>query len=406
MKSDLSFLGIARVFYFLLSCALLGSAGSAHERTASNSVAEALQPYVTSHVLAGAVILWADKDRILGLEAVGYSDVANAIPIKTDALFWIASMSKPMTATSLMMLVDEGKVKLSDPVEKYLPEFHGQWLAAEQDSHHELLKPPSRPITVEDVLSHTSGLPFMSRVEHKIDTHPLNEAALSYALTPLKFEPGSKCDYSNAGINTVGRIIEVVSGMPYEEFMLRRIFGPLGMKDTTFWPTKSQLKRLAKSYKPNASKDGLEETDIRQLTYPLNSRTRYPSPAGGYFSTAHDLSLFCRMILNGGVYAGKRYVSEAAIKEMTTVHTGELLGKNGNGYGLGWSVSNRPHNGGDDLATTGAFGHGGAYSTDMHIDREHQLITIYLVQHAGYPGDSGGKILPAFRKTALETLKH
>jgi CubicO group peptidase (beta-lactamase class C family) len=387
-------------------CAVLGVSTSAQERPTSNKITEALQPYVNNHVLAGAVVLWADKERVMGVEAVGYSDVAKAIPMKTDALFWIASMSKPMTATALMMLVDEGKVKLSDPVEKYLPEFHGQWLAVEQDSEHQLLKPASRPITIEDVLSHTSGLPFMSRVEHKIDTFPLNQAALSYALTALKFEPGSKYDYSNAGLNTAGRIIEVASGLPYEEFMQRRLFQPLGMKDTTLWPTESQLKRLAKSYQPNVTKDLLEETDISQLTYPLNSRTRCSSPAGGYFSTADDLSLFCRMILNGGVLKGKRYISQDAIKEMTTVHTAELLGKNGNGYGLGWSVSNRLRNSSGDLENTGAFGHGGAYSTDMQIDMQHGLITIFLVQHAGYPSTEGGKILPAFRKAALETLGH
>lgn len=175
MKFDSKFWGTGPVFLALV----LGLGPWTHGQAASNRVTDALQPYVRNHQLAGAVLLWADKDRILGLEAVGYSDVAKAIPMKTDALFWIASMSKPMTATALMMLVDEGKVKLTDPVEKYLPEFHGQWLAVEQDSAHQLLKPPSRPITVEDVLSHTSGLPFMSRVEHKIDTYPLKEAALS-----------------------------------------------------------------------------------------------------------------------------------------------------------------------------------------------------------------------------------
>jgi len=394
--------GWSRTFCFLLfySSALLGNTVFGQEATAQKSVAAVLQPYVDDHTLAGAVVLWADKERVLGLDAVGYADIAKGIPMKTDELFWIASMSKPMTASALLMLVDEGKVSLSDPVEKYLPEFHGQWLAVEQDAQHELLKQPSRPITVEDVLSHTSGLPFASRVEHKRDTFPLSVAALSYALTPLTFEPGSKYDYSNAGINTAGRIIEVVSGQRYEEFMNRRLFRPLGMRDTTLRPTKSQLKRLAKSYKPNASKDGLEETTIDQLTYPLDDRKRYPSPAGGYFSSARDLSIFCRMLLNGGLYEGKRYLSEAAIQEMTSAHTGELLGKNGNGYGLGWSVSGRPRNGAD-RQHTGAFGHGGAYSTDMQIDVEHQFITIFLVQHAGYPGKEGGKILPAFRKAAL-----
>lgn len=247
----------------------------------SQAVATALQPFVANHTLAGAVTLVATRDRVLNLEAVGYADVAAHKPMKTDALFWIASMSKPMTATALMMLVDAGKVRLEDPVEKYLPEFKGQMLAVEQDQTHALLKAPTRPITVRDVLSHTSGLPFMSRVERKIDTLPLRAAVLSYALTALKFEPGTKYDYSNAGINTVGRIIEVVSGMPYEEFMSRRLFKPLGMKDTTFWPTPKQLQRLAKSYKPNAEKTGLEEITVDQLTYPLNDANRGPSPAGG-----------------------------------------------------------------------------------------------------------------------------
>ncbi len=244
----------------------------------------------------------ASKDKVLDLEAIGYADIAAKRPMRTDSLFWIASMTKPMTATALMMLVDEGKVKVDDPVEKYLPEFKGQMVVAEQDQDHVLLRNPSHPITVKEVLSHTSGLPFMSRVEGKIERFPLREAAIVYALTPLNSEPGSKYLYSNAGINIAGRIIEVVSGMPYEEFMEKRLFGPLGMKDTTFWPSEEQLQRLAKSYKPNADKTGLEETPITSLTYPLVDRKRNPCPAGGLFSTATDLSTFCRMILNGGAY--------------------------------------------------------------------------------------------------------
>ena len=370
------------------------------------SVSGSLQPFVDSHTLAGAVTLVASRDKVLSLEAVGYADIAAQEPMKTDALFWIASMSKPMTATALMMLVDEGKVGLDDPVEKYLPEFKGQMLVAEQDPNHVLLKKPSRPITVRDVLSHTSGLPFASRVEPKIDQHPLREAAISYALTPLKSEPGSKYEYSNAGINTAGRIIEVVSGIPYEEFMDRRLFQPLGMKDTTFWPTAEQVKRLAKSYKPNAARNGLEETDISQLSYPLTGRQRGPSPAGGLFSTATDLSLFCRMIAAGGVYGGKRYVSEASVREMTSTQTGHLLDKDKgeSGYGLGWSTSRKA--GGSDSVIPGPCGHGGAYSTQMGIDPQRQLITVFLVQHAGYPGLSGGKIHSTFVNAAVEQFGH
>ncbi|MDB6034965.1 MAG: estB 2 [Verrucomicrobiales bacterium] len=393
-------------FHRLLLAGLLLLQGAVAVRAADGpgkSMAAVLQPFVDEGTLAGAVTLVASKEKVLSLEVVGYSDVKERKAMKTDALFWIASMSKPMTATALMMLVDEGKLAIEDPVEKYLPEFKGQMLGVEQDQEHVLLKKPLRPITVKDILSHSSGLPFMSRVERKIDTFSLRTATISYALTPLKTQPGSKYDYSNAGINTVGRIVEVVSGMPYEAFMEQRLFKPLGMKDTTFWPTASQLKRLAKSYKPNAAKDGLEETTIDQLTYPLTDRKRGPSPAGGYFSTALDVSIFCRMILNGGVYGGKRYVSEAAVRQMTSTQTGTLLDKDKreNGYGLGWSTSRKAS---EQAVIPGSCGHGGAYATHMGIDPKRGLVTVFMVQHAGYPGTNGAKIQPAFLKAA-EGLK-
>lgn len=373
--------------------------------SSSGPIAASLQPFVDNHTLAGAVTLVATKDKVLTLEAMGYADIAARAPMWTDCLFWIASMSKPMTATALMMLVDEGKVNLDDPVEKYLPEFQGQMVAVEQDAEHVLLKKPERPITVKDVLSHTSGLPYMSRVEQKIDSMPLRESVLTYALTPLQSQPGTKYAYSNAGINTAGRIIEVVAGMPYEQFMDERLFEPLGMRDTTFWPNQEQLQRLAKSYKPNAARDGLEETAISQLTYPLNDRRRGPCPAGGLFSTAADVGLFCRMILAGGVFEGRRYVSETAIRQMGSTQTGHLLndGKSENGYGLGWSTS---HYLSSDPAPSrlGSFGHGGAYSTHMSVDPPHQLITVFMVQHAGYPGHDGGRILPTFTQKAIETF--
>ena len=356
----------------------------------AKSIAAQLQPFVDSHTLAGAVTLVASKEKVLTLEAVGFADIAARKSMKTDALFWIASQSKPITGTALMMLVDEGRVNVDDPVEKYLPEFKGQMLGVPQEKDQVLLKRPARPITVKDVLSHTSGIPFTSRIEPKIDLHPLSVAAISYALTPLKFEAGSKYDYSNAGINTAGRIIEVVSGMPYEEFLDKRLFKPLGMKDTTFWPTEKQLQRLAKSYQPNADKTGLEETPIGQLTYPLTDRKRGPSPAGGYFSTATDMALFCRMVLNGGALDGKRYLSEAAVKQMTSTQTGDLPQT----YGFGWSTDRKPG---------GPFGHGGAYSTNMRVDPERQLVTIFMVQHAGWPNDGGSKVFPTFMKAA-ETL--
>jgi CubicO group peptidase (beta-lactamase class C family) len=370
---------------------LLGTAvllpAPAREPAPSKGTAAALQPFVDNHTLAGAVTLVADRDKVLSLEAVGYSDIAADRPMKTDAVFWIASMSKPITAAALMMLVDDGKVKLDDPVEKYLPEFKGQWVAISHDDDYLLLRKPKRPMTVRQILSHTSGLPFKSAMEEPtLDVLPLRDAVRSYALTPLQSEPGSKWAYSNAGINTAGRIIEVVSGVSYEEFLDKRLFGPLGMKDTTFWPSDEQLARLAKSYKPNKDGTGLEETTIWALKYPLNDRKqRYPMPGGGLFATADDVGRFCRMVLNGGTLDGKRVLSESAVKEMTTKQTGEALKDN---YGLGWGTGAR-------------VSHGGAYATNMMIDPKQGLVYVFMVQHNGFPKD-GGKSLGAFQKAAEE----
>ncbi|OWK47281.1 serine hydrolase domain-containing protein [Fimbriiglobus ruber] len=350
----------------------------------SKAITAALQPFVEKHALAGAVTLVADKDKVLSLDAVGYMDVGAKKPMRTDALFWIASQSKSITATAFMILVDEGKVKLDDPVEKYLPEFKDLKLAAKKDAE---AKKPAHPITVREVLSHTSGLPFASPAEKPtLDALPLKDAVKSYATVGLQFEPGTKYSYSNAGINTAGRIIEVVSGMPYEEFLDKRLFAPLGMKDTTFWPNDEQLTRLAKSYKPDAAKTGLEEITVGQLQYPLNDHSkRYPMPAGGLFSTAEDVGKFCQLVLNGGTFHGKKILSKEAVADMTHKQTAEGVKDQ---YGLGWS-------------TGGGFGHGGAFATNMSVDPKRGLIYVFLVQHAGFPAD-GGKSQGAFRKAADE----
>jgi CubicO group peptidase (beta-lactamase class C family) len=374
--------------FLILACTLPRCALAKDDAPApSKSIVAALQPFVEKHALAGAVTLVADEEKVLSLDAVGFADVAAGKPMPADALFWIASQSKPITATALMMLVDEGKVNLDDPVEKYLPEFKGQWLTAEQDQDHMLLKRPKHPPTVRNILSHTSGMAFASPMERPtLDGLPLRDAVRSYAIMPLLFEPGSRYQYSNEGINTAGRIVEVASGMPYEEFMQTRLFGPLGMVDTTFWPSATQIARLAKSYKPNAEKSDLQETTITQLSYPLDDHKRYPMPAGGLFSTAADAARFCQMILSGGVYRGKRLLSEAVVTEMTRRQTADSIKES---YGLGWAVGG------------GGFGHGGAYATNMTIDSKRGLIKVFMVQHAGFP-NGGEQSRPAFEKAADE----
>ena len=343
------------------------------------TVASRLQPFVDEGTLAGAVTLVATPQQVLDVAAVGWSDVAARTPMATDAVFWIASQTKPITGAAMMILVDEGKVDVDAPVARYLPEFEGVRLAGGGGA-------PRRPILVRDVLSHTSGLPFQSPMERPtLDLFPLADRVRSYAKLPLAFEPGTKSLYSNAGINTAGRIIEVVSGRPYEAFLEERLFRPLGMVDTTFRPAGDRLARVPKAYK--AGKAGLEETPIDQLKYPLDSPDREPMPAGGLFSTADDVRRFYQMLANDGVFEGRRILSEAAVRKMASDQSGEA--KSSYGFGIGVM-------GGGNV-----FTHGGAYNTNSAYDRDRRLITVFLVQHASWP-KGGEKILPAFQKAARD----
>jgi len=347
----------------------------------------ALAPYVEEGALAGAVTLVASREGVLSHGAVGWSNIERRIAMRPDSFFWIASMTKPMTAVAVMMLVDEGKLNLDDPVEKHLGDFTGMRVVAESSEERTVLVPAARPITLRDCLCHVSGLPFLARPERgKIDVLWPREAAIAYAMSPLLFQPGTKYEYSNVGINTAARILEVVSGAQYHEFMQGRLLDPLGMTDTTFWPTSEQLGRLATAYQPAEDGSGLVERTGEFFTYPLGDHSRAPCPAGGYFSSAADVGRFCRMVLRGGELDGVRYLSEAAVGEMTRKQTGDLE----TSYGLGWAV---------DPAGRG-FGHGGAAATDMWVHTRTGLAMVYLVQHAGYACEDGEKILPTFRAAA------
>ena len=237
---------------------------------------------------------------------------------------------------------------------------------------------------VRDLLTHTSGLPFKSAIEEPtLDVLPLRTRVRSYAMLPLGTEPGEKFLYSNAGINTAGRIVEVVSGMPFEQFLDERVLQPLKMKDTTFWPTAEQNSRLAKAYRPKSGV--LEEINIEQLHYPLGSRQTESFPAGGLFSTAQDLLNFYRMIQAGGIFEGNRLLSGGSVKEMTAVQT--PAGNRGFGF----------------VVDANTYGHGGAYGTNSRFDRSAGLFEIYLVQQARW-GNGGEKALPEWQQAAVETF--
>src|SRR5262249_21136885 len=207
------------------------------ETNQRRSIRESIQPFVDNRTIAGAVTLVARHGQVLGLDAIGLADIKDATSMRPDTLFWIASMSKPLAATAVLMLQDEGKLTVDDPVEKHLPEFKGQWLLEARTNDSQTLKRPPRPITIRDLLTHTSG---MGDFPSPRWNSTLAELVVGYSQQPLQFPPGSRWSYSNAGINTLGRIVEVVSGMSYAEFLQNRLFAPLSMKDTTFWPTSAQ----------------------------------------------------------------------------------------------------------------------------------------------------------------------
>jgi CubicO group peptidase (beta-lactamase class C family) len=374
--------------FFYLFAVIIGPRASGQQAGLTPSLADKLQHFVDRTELAGAVALVVDIEGTRSVDSVGFANIEQKVVMDPKAMFWIASQSKPITAVAVMMLVDEGKIVLDDPVEKYLPEFRGQMVIAEKDEEHVLLKKPDHPITVREVLSHMSGLPFKSALEQPtLDLLPLAVAVRSYAAAPLNTEPGTTYQYANAGINTAARILEVVSGLPYETFLQQRLFDPLGMSDTTFWPNEEQQKRMADVYRPGKDGKGLEVTRVGQLLYPLHDRTRrFPMPGGGLFSTAHDTGQFCRMMLNGGKLDGRRYISEAAWSELTTRQTPDTVKQS---YGLGFSL------GGD------SFGHGGAQATNMTIYPERGMALVWMVQHAGFPGE-GKKAQHVFKEWALE----
>lgn len=375
----------------------------AKDPPATPVVAPALKPFVDDHAIAGAVTLVVGKDKILSLESIGVRDLKKPVPMPKDAMFWIASMTKPMTSMALMMLVEEGKLNVDDPVEKHLPEFKGQMLVAEKSTDKVVLQKPGRPITVKDLFTHTSGLVGKSPLEiETLDTLTLREAVYSYALSPLQYEPGSKWSYCNPGINTLGRLIEVLSGKSYAEFMEERLFKPLGMKDTTFWPSKAQLARLAVSYKPTADGKGLEETTIKYLSPSLSDRKRMPLAAGGLFSCAPDLAKIYQMVLNGGILKGKRYLKEETLKQMTTSQMGDMKVSfaDGMAMGLGFHIVKTP-TGVTESLSPGSFGHGGAYGTQAWIDPTRGLAIVLLIQRAGLPNSDQSEMRRETQKAAV-----
>ena len=364
---------------FLLLCFISLSLYS--EAQISNKEIDAvLMPYVTSGEVSGIVTIVAKGENILSVNNVGFQNIDKNKKMEPDALFWIASQSKPIAATAVMMLVEEGKLSLDEPITTYIPEFNRLVVARIWREGWQVEERLSKPITLRHLLSHTSGMQWVAELQgqaKKIDVLPLQLSLYASTTTPLFFEPGERYNYSNQGINVAAAIIERVSGKPYFDFLQSRLFEPLGMKSATFWPADKDLEKLAVPYKKGS--DGkLEETTIDQLQYPLSDRTkRFAEAAGGLFCKPIDLVKFYQMIANKGVYKGKRYISESSIAEMGKKQTSIDIKDS---YGLGWSV------------TDSFMGHGGAYGTDTKVYQKDGYVVMYFIQEQGLPKSGEAQI--------------
>lgn len=353
-------------------------------------IAPVMKEFVERGQISGAVTLVMRRGVLAHFEAAGWQDADAKKPMQKDSIFQIMSMTKPFTGAAIMMLAEEGKLRLHDRVEDHLPEFRGQMVIVSEDSGVRTLRKPSRPITIRDLMTHTSGLgpaaPGIADIMVRMD-RTLAEACLIYSQQPLLFEPGTRWMYSNTGLAVLGRIVEVRSGMSFEKFLETRIFQPLGMTDSHVFLPAGKRSRLAPVF---AVKDGrLVKAGAEILGGdPLQFRegAKYSGPEHSLYSTAWDLAQFYQMMLNGGVLNGKRLLSPAGVRMMTQLHTGSLpAGHNpGTGFGLTWEITKEPA-GTLTGQSIGTFGHGGAFGTYGWVDPHQQIVGVFLIQLTGRP---------------------
>ena len=390
-----------------LSAALILSTGVSLAESASVAestlpgIGAAMQEMVAKNEVAGAVTAVVRKDKVIHLESTGFADVAAKRSMKSDDLFWIASMTKPVTGMGILMLQDEGKLNVTDPVAKYIPEFA------------DLKTPSGKPanLTIAQLLNHTSGLGEAGGPKAK-EAKTLAELVPLWLSTPMKYEPGAKWQYTQSGINAAGRIVEVISGKTFDAFLQERLFDPLGMKDTTFYPTDAQRARLVTAYAKNKDTATLEPVPPRE---DFGSRDRPPHGNGGLFSTAPDYARFCQMLLGGGTFEGLRYLSADAMKYLTTPQTGELptgffqndiFGQHGTkyGWGLGTCILRTSHEGVAAMLSPGTYGHGGAWGTQAWIDPVKGVAYVLMVQRANFPNSDASDVRRAFQEAASKSL--
>jgi CubicO group peptidase (beta-lactamase class C family) len=362
--------------------------------------------YVAEEELPGAVILMARHGKVAYLEAFGMLDRERALPMPTDAVFRIASQTKALVSVAVMMLQEEGKLLLSDPVGKYLPEFRSTTVAVSREGGYDVV-PARRPITLRDLLTHTAGIGYGSGVArdrweeagiqgwyfaHRDE--PVAATVARMAALPFDAHPGDAFVYGY-GTDILGVVVEVVGGLPMDEFLRRRILEPLGMKDTHFFLPRGKRERLATVYgraDPPVLRRGPEGGGMQgQGDYVEGPRMSF-SGGAGLLSTAQDYARFLQMLLNGGELDGVRILSHKSVELMTADHVGSRYSTQGVGFGLGFQVTKdlgaRGH-----LGSVEEYGWGGAYHSTYWVDPSEELVVVYFTQLIPATGvDDHGKL--------------
>jgi CubicO group peptidase (beta-lactamase class C family) len=361
-----------------------------------------VQRYIDAKEITGAVAIVARHGRVAHFAAQGLMDLEANTPMRKDAIFRMASMSKPVTAVAILMLVEDGKVRLADPVSRFLPAFkdldvamaapeqtggasrRGRGQAAAEPRIYRV--PAVREITVRDLLTHTSGLESSgvgnrtaARAAPRLATDSLATYVPKLAAGPLDFQPGTVWQYSLlAGMETLGRIVEIASGQTFDRFLQERLFAPLGMKDTGFIVPPEKQSRLVTLY---------EETPqgLSRIGTPgwLDTKTLF-SGGGGLYSTAEDYLQFAQMLANGGELNGHRILGPRTVELMASNHVGDLFAKTttggpGMGFGLGVRVV-LDRAAAQKLIADGSFGWSGAFGTHFWVNREDQMAAILMIQ--------------------------
>ncbi|MDR8394611.1 beta-lactamase family protein [Aliifodinibius sp. S!AR15-10] len=383
-----------------------------------SQVDSVLQRYVEEERIAGAVGLVMHDGEIVYEHAAGWADREARQRMETDAIFRVASQSKAITSTAILMLVEEGKINLEDPVSRWMPTFKETTVAVETDSGRTIL-PARRAITIKDLLTHTSGISYggdpliASLYKEKglgygetygwyfaDDKEPICDSMDKLGTLPFVAQPGSDWVY---GYNTdiLGCVVERASGLPLDEFFRKRITGPLGMDDTHFFLPPEKEDRLAAVYTPREGGEGV----VRAVEGPkgqghyVDGPRRSFSGGAGLLSTARDYARFLEMIRNGGALDGKRYLSPHTVAVMTSNQVGNLFSDDGMGFGLGFETTERM--GANGFTSVGTFGWSGAYGSDYEVDPKEKLVTVLMIQVVPYWGSG---IRESFESAVYQAL--